>query len=234
MVTQEILSPLPDGASGWPQVRAPDGEGLCMSQAKPGGEIVHCDLTCCYFPELRRLRPSFRTFHHDDTPFKQWLASVDEIFVVIVRTSRKQLLQQVFLRSALVYVPPFARRVAARYAQQLTKLERAVPDWVPNLARKLGPRWRSRAHVREQYALLEELYGRPVKLDALLEDWVSWLAKETDRRVKAILHVEPMLGAGGQKCFRVFPIKSVRVLVFGFFAHTQSILATSPVLFGGS
>lgn len=203
-VSSEIQAALPDDTLAWRVVGAKETEEP-KPPASPRGQIVQCDLTSCYFPEMRKLRPGkfFRTFHHDDPTFKQWLTAVDEIFVVVVRTPRTQLLQQVSLRSTLVYVPPFARRFAARYAQQLRKLEHAVPDWVPNLARRLGPSWRSRALVREQHALLAELYGRPVKLDALLEDWAGWLANEGDRRVKAILNVEPLLGADGGKCFRL-------------------------------
>ena len=86
---------------------------------------------------------------------------------------------------------------------QLTKLERAIPDWIPGMARKFGPRWRARAIARDQYALLTEEYGRPVDPDAVSQTWAAWLRKTGSQRIKAIMHVEPVLTPDGKKSFQL-------------------------------
>ena len=203
-VSQQILSALPDDAPIWPLVWG-KRKGLGALRAESAtGQIVHCDLTCLYIPEMRLLRPNdAMTFSEDDAAFKQWLATVDEIFVVIIQTPQHQLLRNVSLRSALVHIPVFARGLAARYVSQLTKLERAIPDWVARMARKFGPRWRARAIARDQYDLLTDEYGRSIDPDAVSQDWAAWLLRKGGQRIKAILHVEPVLTSAGKKSFRL-------------------------------
>jgi hypothetical protein len=100
---QRVLSALPDDAPIWPLVWGKrKGHGaLPVRPESATGQVVHCDLTCLYIPEMRLLRPNAMTFGEDDAAFKQWLAAADEIFVVIIRTPQHQLLRNVSLRPAM-------------------------------------------------------------------------------------------------------------------------------------
>ena len=223
---RDILAALPDGAPDWPEVGAKVSRetrtGATETTGSPG-QILHCDLTCCYYPALRELRPNkfWRTFHADDPTFKRSLAAAESIFVITVRPSRRQLLDQVSIRSALVHVPPFARRLAKRYVRHLRFLEEAIPDWMPRLAQRLGPRWRSRALVREQHAMLLEEYGALRDPDETLQDWASWLLKEGGERVRVMLHVEPTVGTAGENEFSLVRRDIVTVRATGLSHDTQ-------------
>ncbi len=103
----------------------------------------------------------------------------------------------------MVHVPPFARKLAKRYLEQIKRLEGAIPDWVPRMAHKFGPRWRSRALVRAQHAMLFQQYGGPTDPDEVLQDWANWLRKEGGQRLEAMLHVEPTVNAASECGFRL-------------------------------
>ena len=204
-VPEQVLSALPEDAPEWPLVWGKKKGWAAPARPESAtGQIVHCDLTSFYYPEMRKLRAREGTFGDDDAIFKRWLAAADEIFAVIIRTPQHQLLRHLSLRSMLIHFPVFARVFAARYVVQLVNLERAIPDWIPAMARKFGPRWRARAIARDGYALLAKEYGRSSDLDTVPQDWADWLLKTAGPRVEAILHIEPVLTSDGKKSFRLF------------------------------
>ena len=208
MLPREISSALPIDSSVWLEVGAHNSYETPTDGTNPtgsGGHILHCDLTCCYYPAQRDLRPNkiWRSYHATDPKFRQLLAAAESICVVIIRPSRHQLLNQVSLRAAMVHVPPFARGLAKAYLEQLKLLERAIPGWMPRLVQKFGPRWRSRALVRAQHAMLLQQYGGPTDPEQVLQDWADWLLKEGGERLKAMLHVEPTVSATREYGFRL-------------------------------
>lgn len=194
---RQVAAELPADCAAWPLT---DLDKVSPEHADPGGCIIHCDITCAYYPAMRELRPDgiWRSFLGDDQGFCTLLARAKRISVVALNPPRQQLLSQVCTRRALIHVPPFARRVARRWTQGISTLESWIPGWVPRVAEGLGPRARSRALARRQHARLQQVYESPMTPDEALRDWTDWLQGNFGDRVERILKVEPVPGCLGE------------------------------------
>ena len=211
-LAREILSNLPEDAWTWPVVSSKEPRWLRplfdRQLEKPRGQILHYDMTITYNPKRIDgvLEPAPRLYSvDDDENFKRQLAAAEEIHVLIIRTSRSQLIQQLSARSILMHVPAFARSKASRYVAHMQRLESALPNWVTDRAsRMLGRRWRHRSNTRERHARLLELYAEEGVLDSIYRHWEASLAKECCGRLKEpVLYVEPTLGPQNGKAFRL-------------------------------
>ncbi len=211
-LAREILSTLSEDTWTWPVVGSKEPHWLWSQfDRQPEtrrGQILHYDMTITYNPKRIDgvLEPAPRLYSvDDDENFKRQLAAAKEIHVLIVRTPRSQLIQQLSARSILMHVPAFARSKASRYVAHMRRLESALPNWVTDRAsRMLGRRWRHRSNTRERHDRLLELYAQEGALDSIYRHWVASLAKECGGRLKEpVLYVEPTLGPQNGKAFRL-------------------------------
>ncbi len=209
----EILSAPPEDAWNWHIVDSKEPNWLRRlfrrhPEKKSCGQILHYDMTYMYNPKRIDgvLEPAPRLYSvDDDENLKRKLAAADEIHVLIIRTPRSQLIQQLSARSILIHVPKFARSKASRYVAHMQRLESALPNWVTDkTSRMLGSRWRHRSNIRERHARLLELYAEEGALDSIYRHWEASLANECGGRLKEPVHyVEPTLGPQNGKAFRL-------------------------------
>ena len=141
----------------------------------------------------------------DDAALQNMLAAAEKIYVVIVRTPRKQLIRQLSDRSALIHLPVRVRDKATRFAPMIERLEKALPNWMSaNACRIMGRRWAHRSRIRERNERLCKLYSPDGALDAIHEHWETSLKKACgDRLQQPFLYVEPGPRAASRKTFRL-------------------------------
>lgn len=205
----EILSALPNDVWTWSVVGNKEPHWLKRlfrrRPEKPRGQIVQKPprrIDGAFMP-LPYLHVDVCDAQHEE--FMRLLTAAEEIHVVIVRTPRSQLIQQLAVRSFLTVLPKHMRPMAGRYITHLLRLESALPKWVREHAPKIrGRGWRRRSDLRKCHARLMELYAQEGALDSINHHFEASLAKACGDRLKgSFLYVEPTLGPRGSKSFRL-------------------------------
>ncbi len=206
----EIRAALPIDAHSWSHAfgrrrllwrRRKDGE-------KARGQILHQEITEPYRHNQLSgdaQSPGRICEVHQSPQFLKRVATVEKIYVVIVRPSRETLIRQLTERTAVLHFPVIARSKAARFAPQIRKLERALPAWMTaNAARFLGRTWAHRARIRSMNDRLCALYAEPDAVDSLYKHWEASLLDLCGAKIAApLIYVEPASAAGGGKAFQL-------------------------------
>jgi hypothetical protein len=208
----EILAALPKDISTWSRASSPRSRRLRNVSAnparKPRGQILHYEITETFGERPASGVPTSGLVLYsveDDAELQSMLAAAEQIYVVIVRTPRKQLIRQLSDRSVLIHLPVRVREKASRFAPMIERLEKALPDWLSaNAGRVMGRRWAHRARIRERNERLCKLYSPDGALDTIHEHWETSLKKACgDRLQQPFLYVEPGPRAASRKTFRL-------------------------------
>jgi len=204
----EILSALPEDIATWCRASSPKSRRLRNVSADPArqarGQILHYEITETFWENRASAVPALYSVE-DDAALQNMLATAEKIYVVIVRTPRKQLIRQLSDRSALIHLPVRVRDKATRFAPMIERLEKALPNWMSaNACRIMGRRWAHRSRIRERNERLCKLYSPDGALDAIHEHWETSLKKACgDRLQQPFLYVEPGPRATSRKTFRL-------------------------------
>ncbi len=125
------------------------------------------------------------------------LAAAKQIDVVIIRTPRDKLIDQLRRRSILWRVPPFCRTAALPISGLLLWIDSLIPAPVAGVADKLlGHRWHKATLTRSVEAKLLELYAQDDALDAIYRQFERALTSLFGDRTASLVYVEPCADGG--------------------------------------
>lgn len=204
----EIPSALPEDIATWSRASSPKSRQLRNVPTDPArksrGQILHYEITETFGENRASALPPLYSVE-DDAALQNMSAAAEQIYVVIVRTPRKQLIRQLSDRSALIHLPVRVREKASRFAPMIERLEKALPDWMSaNAGRVMGRRWTHRSRIRERNERLCKLYSPDGALDAIHHHWETSLKKACgDRLQQPFLYVEPGPRVASRKTFRL-------------------------------
>jgi hypothetical protein len=208
----EILSALPGDIATWSRASSPKSRRLRHAPAdparKPRGQLLHYEITETFEDSRTDAapKPALPLYSvEEDVALQSMLSAAEQIYVVIVRTPRKQLIRQLSDRSALIHLPVHVREKASRFAPIIERLEKALPNWMSaNACRVMGRRWAHRSRIRERNERLCKLYSRDGALDAIHHHWETSLKKACGNRLQQpFLYVEPGPRTASRKTFRL-------------------------------
>ena len=207
----EIQRALPADARSWRVALSRDRRGRIFGRGNepaPRGQILHHEITQPYRSGQRRGvqgKPA-RIYRVEDSPkLVERVGAAERVYVVIIHAPKETLVRQLSERTAVVHFPLIARSRAGRYAQQIQRVERALPNWLTaNAAKVLGRAWARRAHMRSVNERLTNLYAEPGAVEDLHRTWEASLHEVCGSKLAApFLYVEPAAGQRSAKTFRL-------------------------------